>query len=95
MDTSIETSFGHRVNNFGLMNQQTNFLIGSGIAFISGIMLIGISVKSIYGNSRESHEKKYNKKCTFCAETIKKEAIICRYCGGEQTSAEIINTSRK
>lgn len=29
MDTSIETSFGHRVNNFGLMNQQTNFLIGA------------------------------------------------------------------
>ncbi|WP_432741123.1 zinc ribbon domain-containing protein [Methylobacter sp. G7] len=92
MDTSVATGLGGRVNNLGLMNLQTNLLIGAGIAFISGIMLIGFSSKSRSGASRRSQTNDNNKKCPYCAEIIKKEAVICRYCGKEQVTVEIINT---
>ena len=83
MDTSVETGgtseYGTyiprtRVNNIGLMSQQTNFLIGAGISFISGILLIGFSSKS-GANSSEAVRT-----CPYCAEQIKAEAVICRFC---------------
>jgi len=74
MDTSVETSLGQRVNNLGLMNQQTNFLISAGIAFISGVLLIGFSSRSEASSSRAIRT------CPYCAEQVKAEAVICRFC---------------
>ncbi|MFI3157455.1 MAG: hypothetical protein QX199_15000 [Methylococcaceae bacterium] len=55
-------------------------------------MQVGFSSKSRYGASRKSYTNDNNKKCPYCAEIIKKEAAMCRYCGKEQTAVEIINT---
>jgi len=74
MDTSVETGLGQRVNNLGLLNQQTNLLIGAGIAFISGILLIGFNSKS--GSSSTDQIRT----CPYCAEHVKAQATICRFC---------------
>lgn len=76
MDTSVATDSGSRVHNIGLMSLQTNLLIGGGFAFISAIVLILFSSKSELSDT--------NKKCPYCAEIIKREAVICKYCGKEQ-----------
>ncbi len=74
MDTSVETGLSGRVNNLGLMNIQTNLIIGGGFSFISGILLVGFSSKSEVSSSEQTRV------CPYCAEKVKAQATICRFC---------------
>lgn len=73
---TMDVSYGG-YNNLGLMNDRSNLTIGAGVAFISGILLIGFSS---FGSINSIDDKK----CPHCAEMIKREATICRFCQKEQ-----------
>ena len=63
---------------------------GIGYFFLAVILspLIGLIILLIAGENREkAEEKKITsgdfKKCPFCAELIKSEAVVCKHCGRE------------
>lgn len=81
MDTSVAVDYPNgnefglpeRVNNLGLMADKQNYMIFGAILSVLGI-IIGVTYEK--KDEKESAEKV----CPKCAENVKKEAKICRYC---------------
>ena len=74
MDTSVFSGSGYnRVNNIGLMQQQQNVLIVSGLVVLIGFFM----------TKNKNMDNSKTKKCLYCAESIKIEAVLCRFCGGD------------
>ena len=74
MDTSVSTDYG-RVNNLGLMKDQQNYLLLSSLITVVGVALL------LLGRSSEQGSAAGLRPCPACAESIKNQAVRCRFCG--------------
>jgi len=88
MDTSVSNSSGGRIHNIGLMNEKQNFVIVSSLILLIGIIItIFRRLKSDSDTLRATIAPE-TKQCPYCAEEIKPEALICRYCDRKQPQEE-------
>ena len=83
MDTTVESTGGTRVHNIGLMNQQQNFLIVCVVVALAGAILL------MRGSGRQQPQSEMppladGKVCPDCAETVKLDAKVCRFCGNRE-----------
>jgi hypothetical protein len=74
-----QTFGGGRVNNLGLMqDRQNGILFGFGAAILGGVLTyLG------RGQTKTAAAAADERKCPFCAEVIKVEAKVCRFCQKE------------
>ena len=94
IDTTVATDIGaRRVHNIGLMSDKQNvLLVGAAIAVVGAVLFgfgfankrssVSSSTDGISGTDSTRH-------CPYCAEVIKVQAIVCRFCNRDLPLGEV------
>lgn len=76
-ETTVATGMGGRVHNIGLISEKQNIFILGGALLVAGALLLVLSGR---GQAPSSDVGSGYRKCSSCAELVKDEAKVCRYC---------------
>jgi len=82
--TQVEYPKPTEVHSLDLAESRRTHLILAAVTFIAGVALLGFGTlsKSLASRTTEADEDGLVM-CPFCAESIRPEAVICRFCGRE------------
>jgi hypothetical protein len=84
----MDTTAGREVHNIGLLNEQRNLLSLGSLGVVVGLAMVAWSRATgslvIVFGGRLRH-----KTCQFCAESIRVDAIVCRFCGRDLQATAI------
>lgn len=76
-----------KVHNIGKMDERRNHLMLSALAIVVGVILFAVGKVKTPSTPTQSDTSASpnagNRKCPFCAEFVKAEAVICRFCQKE------------
>jgi len=76
-DTSVATGLGGRVHNIGLMSDKQNIIIVGGALLVAGALILALSSRS---QAQVIEGQPGYRRCPSCAELVKSEAKVCRFC---------------
>jgi hypothetical protein len=78
IDTTVSSGLaGGRVHNIGLMNEKQNTIILASALAIVGAVFFGFASRSGAATVASADGRR---QCPHCAEYVKPEAKVCRYC---------------
>lgn len=80
LDTAVLTSHGGRVHNIGLINERQNYLIVSIALSVVGAIVCSMGFRNGGQRLFSVTDNGQNRNCPYCAEQIKAQAVVCRFC---------------